>query len=208
MDEAAIAESLARLDSLAVDEYRMPLSEVVADDDATRSTARLGRLVGILLKEPFAVPTPREQPSGVTGAHRSWLLLGEDAFNDPERQRTWQYKTLEMVRSDLESEPEFAFFEDWGVWDFADYAGTERAFFWLLRSRRPALHLREHRNETSGRRSTPDFRRREGRRAGVGDDRSGSALPPIASSVSRRDRHHADRGTFSHPRANRPRRLL
>jgi hypothetical protein len=39
MDEAAIAESLARLDSLAVDEYRMPLSEVVADDDATRSTA-------------------------------------------------------------------------------------------------------------------------------------------------------------------------
>jgi hypothetical protein len=140
MDEAAIAESLARLDSLAVDEYRMPLSEVVADDDATRSTARLGRLVGILLKEPFAVPTPREQPSGVTGAHRSWLLLGEDAFNDPERQRTWQYKTLEMVRSDLESEPEFAFFEDWGVWDFADYAGTERAFFgFFARAARPYI---------------------------------------------------------------------
>jgi hypothetical protein len=127
MDEAEIAESLARLDSLAVDEYRMPLSDVIADEDATRSAARLGRLVGILLKEPFAVPTPRDKPSGVTGAYRSWLLVGEDAFNDPERQETWQYKTLEKVRSDLVSE--YPFFEDWNVWEFADYAGTERAFF-------------------------------------------------------------------------------
>jgi nitrogen fixation-related uncharacterized protein len=127
VDEAEIAESLARLDSLADDEYRMPLSDVIADEDATRSAARLGRLVGILLKEPFAEPTPRDKPSDVTGAYRSWLLVGEDAFNDPERQETWQYKTLEKVRSDLVSESPF--FNDWSVWKFADYAGTERAFF-------------------------------------------------------------------------------
>jgi len=127
LDEEAIRDGFALLDSLALEEYRETLASVASDADADRSVVRVGRLVGVLLKEPFATPHPLAQPSPRTAAYRSWSLVSVDEFRAPKRSSTWQYEALDRIRSELV--PEEPYLAQWSAYQFAQYAQSEVGFF-------------------------------------------------------------------------------
>ncbi|WP_406340335.1 hypothetical protein [Streptomyces sp. NBC_00648] len=115
--DEALAQAIKDLEGLAQAEYGMTLDELFADDTPVkgRTTAenrgvretrdavwRVGRLVGITVKEPFADPVdPRVRPhsqtpelrnwSSQTGASRAWVLTPPEA----PRPELWQYRLLQ-----------------------------------------------------------------------------------------------------------------
>jgi len=119
-------EGLAVLNSLAQEEYHEDLDSILADTARTQEERllRVGRLVGVVLKQPFASPVPIVDPAtSYTGAYRGWAL-DEGAFDTPEKQTTWQYEVLEALRKE----------EVWfpTVYALADKLQSERGFFACL----------------------------------------------------------------------------
>lgn len=127
MNEAVVAAGLTELNSLAQAEYREPLDSVLADPDSKHAAIRIGRLVGVLLKEPFAIPHELPEPSEFTVAYRAWHLVGPDEFAAPDRAATWQRKALLQMRYELAAEdPNLATMTEY---NFAQYACHEVGFF-------------------------------------------------------------------------------
>jgi hypothetical protein len=125
LDEETLKSGIKELDSLARDEYHESLEEVLADTEQERSAVRIGRLVGVILKEPFAKAVPREEPSIHTAAYRAWHLVDLEDFNSPARMGTWQYKALDEMRHEgVEYLTEFP-----SVYELAYYAQYESGFF-------------------------------------------------------------------------------
>ena len=62
---------------------------------------RIGRLIGVVLKEPFALEKDLVAPSPYSGAYRSWELEPATKFDDPSIQCSWQYQALEALRNAL-----------------------------------------------------------------------------------------------------------
>src|SRR6266487_1575900 len=121
-----IQEGLAVLNSLAQEEYQEDLDSILADTARTQEERllRVGRLLGVVLKEPFASSVPIVDPAtSVTGAYRGWAL-DEGAFDIPENRTTWQYEVLEALRKE----------EVWPstVYDLALTLQYERGFFACL----------------------------------------------------------------------------
>jgi hypothetical protein len=120
-----IQEGLAVLNSLAQEEYHIDLDSILADTARTQEERllRVGRLVGVVLKEPFATDVPIDPATSHTGAYRGWQLDGS-AFAKPEKQTTWQYGVLESLRKE----------EGWPptVYDFAGFLQVETGFFGSL----------------------------------------------------------------------------
>jgi hypothetical protein len=127
VNEAALRDGLAALDSLALDEYRQSLVDVADDPDTHRSAVRVGRLVGVLLKEPFAVPQPLAQPSQRTSAYRAWQLLSKDDFEAASHAATQQYRALDQIRTELI--PEEPHLNTLSTYNFAYLAQNENGFF-------------------------------------------------------------------------------
>lgn len=78
-----VAKALRRLKRLAKAEYGRSLSSLVEEAqpgswDNDLATRRLGRLVGVEMKRPFA--HPKAKPSPQTRAKRSWTLKEETQF--------------------------------------------------------------------------------------------------------------------------------
>jgi hypothetical protein len=57
---------------------------------------KIGRLIGVIFKEPFANPQTLDEPSTRTQAYRSWDFIDDDKFISS-KSATWQYKALEMI---------------------------------------------------------------------------------------------------------------
>jgi hypothetical protein len=126
LDEAALRQGLAELDQLSTLEYHESLSEVLSDPVLDDSAARVGRLVGVVLKEPFATVHTRSQPSFNSKAFREWELVDEASF-DAVLRATWQYPVLETMRLDLAlNAPHFA---SMSTYRFALDAHHESGFF-------------------------------------------------------------------------------
>ena len=68
MDDTEIEDGFSSLDTLARSEYRESLADILASPDAQDASVRIGRLIGVLLKEPFAVPHDLAEPSHRTRA--------------------------------------------------------------------------------------------------------------------------------------------
>lgn len=96
MNETLLLEGFRQLNDLAKAEYHSGIEQILAQPDSDRSRDQLGRLVGVLLKEPFAEATTLTTPSPRTGAYRSWHLQDEARFNAAAS--TWQYKMLDSLR--------------------------------------------------------------------------------------------------------------
>jgi len=133
MEATDLEKSLQGLNDLADKEYHASLAEVATrpgDSDEYRML-RVGRLLGVILKQPFAKSTDLDPPSRYTSVYRAWDLMSEAAFEDPQAQNTWQYQALEALRSDpgviqsLGWQPE-------SVYSLAKTAQQERGFFWYL----------------------------------------------------------------------------
>jgi hypothetical protein len=120
-----IQEGLEVLKSFAKDEYHEDLDSILADTARTpeERLLRVGRLMGVVLKEPFATAVPMNPATSHTGAYRGWAL-DEGAFDTPEKQTTWQYEVLEALRRE----------EVWfpTVYALADKLQSERGFFACL----------------------------------------------------------------------------
>jgi hypothetical protein len=128
LDEQALQEAFVSIDALSMAEYRQPIAEVAGAQDATDSAVRIGRLVGVLLKEPFATSTQREQPSSRTAAYRDWHLVNEQDFNALALAHEAQVAALDQIRAELaDVDPRVAFFTT--TYAFARDAQFERGFF-------------------------------------------------------------------------------
>jgi hypothetical protein len=134
MDQTELAQSLKLLDVVSLYEYRASLSEVAAPTkggDDQRRLSRIGRLLGVIMKQPFATPQNLDVPSSSSSAHISWELKPETAFRDETTRDSWQYQTLttflgdEHVRTSVDRplQNEYAVAQD---------AQFERGFFWYL----------------------------------------------------------------------------
>jgi hypothetical protein len=124
MTEAELRKGFADLDKLAKGDYHVSLEDLVKTEvPPDQALRKVGRLVGVTLKQPFAKPTRLTRPSQYSGAFRTWDL-NESAFTKRSVQRTWQYRTLEELRREKPLGREFA-----SVLELARDAHHERGFF-------------------------------------------------------------------------------
>lgn len=91
---------MSQLAELAQAEYREPLENVIAParESPDRVAARVGRLIGVAMKEPFADATNLDTPSAHSAAYRTWQL--RDAQSVEKQRETWQYATLDYLKTD------------------------------------------------------------------------------------------------------------
>lgn len=99
--EANLEEGFAELEELSKDEYHVTLTDLIQSTDghADAEIAKVGRLIGVTLKQPFATPIAVDTPSAYTGAFRRWEL-DASRFDDPTVQTSWQYRTAAFLRED------------------------------------------------------------------------------------------------------------
>jgi hypothetical protein len=132
----AIVAALSELDALSRDEYGVGLEELILSDSPGASM-RLERIVGIVLKRPFATKAP-PNPSGLTRARRSWPWADEDPddqaakaprelaiLNELRKPGTWSERTEQA--EDGQVRPAGSNWEQ-----FKDDADNERGLFKIL----------------------------------------------------------------------------
>ena len=92
-DQKRVSGATMQLEDLSLAEYRASLAAVL--DDPSRSLEdrlwRIGRLIGIAVKQPFAEPVDIEPGRSATGARRGWVLHPESVAS---AQDSWQYKLV------------------------------------------------------------------------------------------------------------------
>jgi hypothetical protein len=116
--EADLRQGFAALDELAQAEYHRSLGEILAEPIGEMyPVMQIGRLVGVVVKQPFSTPVELDPPSDITGAHRAWELLGGSDFHEPARTETWQFRLLQELAADGDA------------YDLAVQAHHERGFF-------------------------------------------------------------------------------
>jgi hypothetical protein len=125
IDTEQIQKGLAVLSSLALEEYHEDLDSILADTAQTEDERllRVGRLMGVVLKEPFATGIDINPATSYTGAYRGWVLNGS-AFAEAEKQATWQYEVLEALREENPEHPT--------VYALAERLQFEKGFFGCL----------------------------------------------------------------------------
>lgn len=89
-----LSAAVKHLERLSKAEYDASLVEVLKDRSRVREDRlwRVGRLIGITVKEPFATPVSIDPRMSTTGARRGWNL-DPDSFANPSRE-SWQYQVL------------------------------------------------------------------------------------------------------------------
>lgn len=127
IEDERIQTGLAVLNSLAQEEYHTDLNGILVDTTRTQNERllRVGRLMGVVLKEPFATVVPIDPTSSRTGAYRGWKL-DDTAFAKPEeeKQTIWQYRVLESLRTEDGGYPT--------VYELATHLQYESGFFGYL----------------------------------------------------------------------------
>jgi hypothetical protein len=99
MDEAEIQKGLEELNRLSGDEYGQPLAVMMRRDIpyTVSSADRVGRLAGVVIKEPFATAQAIQRYGGHLGACRTWVLKDEEGFAAAAAARPWQLVLLERI---------------------------------------------------------------------------------------------------------------
>ena len=129
MDRTRFEEGIRELDMLSNAEYHESLAEVILPSvDDEYCLIRLGRLLGVELKRPFATARTLVVPSHFTRAFQAWDLGNVDVFE--KNTHEWQYEVLDKLRTDPTVIERYA--EIGSVYALAYEAQTERGFFWFL----------------------------------------------------------------------------
>jgi hypothetical protein len=98
LDSNELKQGFAVLNKLAQQDYRQNLDELLSGSTiGIDPSMQIGRLVGVVLKEPFSTPIDLDRPSQFSGAYRAWELLGESAFHDYAAMQSWQYHVLQLL---------------------------------------------------------------------------------------------------------------
>ena len=133
MDSRKLSEGFSELDVLSRVEYHDSLRVVLEQqpDDRER-LLRVGRLIGVLIKEPLAKARNEAEPSETTHAWRSWHLNSAEALDsEPGLENKWQYVTLEALRNDSDVIDALGY-QPGDVYSLAYVAHDERGFFSFL----------------------------------------------------------------------------
>jgi hypothetical protein len=132
MNSEDLENGFRQLDSLARKEYHEPLTEVaVGPEDDEKRLLRIGRLIGVVMKQPFANEKTLDRPSVYSQAYREWELKSPEEFDDAGIKNPQDYKALKMLSTDPEvistlGQPPAS------VYDLAIIAHHERGFFSFL----------------------------------------------------------------------------
>lgn len=104
--EAKFLESgLKELNNLCREEYHESLDDLLGTSDEELSERRIGRLVGIFIKEPFARPRVFDTPSEHSGAYRSWDLVDQESYDALDKHNLWQFDFLAHAETGAPSDP-------------------------------------------------------------------------------------------------------
>jgi hypothetical protein len=130
VDEPQLTAALQELDKLSHEEYRKSLAEVAMSGDEKERRDRLGRLVGVVLKEPFAIKFNSDTPSPHTGAYRGWEL-NQEAFRNETALSSWQGQVLAEIRQNKHV-IEALGYQEASIQGLATMAQYERGWFRFL----------------------------------------------------------------------------
>jgi len=106
IDKAELSESLvngyAQLNALSQGDYGRGVAEVFDDLEASPNDKllRLGRLMGVALKQPYSEPFQMDPSLSRTGAMRGWNLL-DDNIDAPQAMPTWQFQAMEGLSQEF-----------------------------------------------------------------------------------------------------------
>jgi hypothetical protein len=97
----AVMEGVGTLSALSRDDYRMDLRELLSDPERTdeERLMRVGRLMGVALKQPFSSSHPLDPSLSRTGAFRAWDLR-DDLLQNPLAPTTWQYALMDKLKNE------------------------------------------------------------------------------------------------------------
>lgn len=123
-------DSRRELNKLSQDEYHQSLNEVAADPDLERAVRRIGRLGGVLMKQPFADRHEHEAPSEHNQAFTSYQLLSAEDFEATAQTGPLQYRTLKAMHAELASQA--AYLAGYSTHAFAEEAQNELGWFGCL----------------------------------------------------------------------------
>ncbi len=97
VNEKELNDGFTALNELAKSEYHRSLQDLMTDPPGPFDPSiQVGRLIGVVLKEPFAAAMSLDRPSSHTGAYRAWEL-DESKFAEPSHRASWQYGVLEQL---------------------------------------------------------------------------------------------------------------
>jgi hypothetical protein len=115
---------LAELDRLASLDYGESIWAVASasQDDFDVKLLRLGRLLGVSMKEPFSTSRKRPRSTRDTRSTRAWTLRAAYALEETEVRQTWQYQTLKAMAKEAKVTP----------YEMALHLKRERHFFGYL----------------------------------------------------------------------------
>src|SRR5580765_2029599 len=100
VNQEHLQRGLLHLESLSQEEYGLTLHELLSDKGRTEPERlwRMGRLIGISVKEPFAYPQPIMHQFSETGARRSWQL--DTTAVEQAGPSVWQYQLIRRLIDD------------------------------------------------------------------------------------------------------------
>ena len=122
-----LQEGIAELSTLSKVEYGAVIEDVAttAQLDENERILRVGRLLGILVKQPFSHSQRVDPKTSQSGAARAWKL-DEKLLANLEQDKPWQYEVLDKLRKE-ENIPNID-----SVSKFALVATGETGFFYFL----------------------------------------------------------------------------
>lgn len=131
MEASELESGIDALEQLSQTEYRQGLSTILArpGTEQGESLLRVGRLIGVELKKPFATSRTTAEPSEFSGAYREWIVKSSEQLDEASLSQTWQYQVVDRLRHEESTE---------GTWvpettlEFVQYVPTERGFFGYL----------------------------------------------------------------------------
>jgi hypothetical protein len=123
MNPEELKAGFTELNALAESEYRQSLQQLLGDTTRhSDASLRIARLVGVVLKQPFAIPRDLDRPSGHSDAYRTWELLDRRSIDEQSQRGSWQYQVLQQLAQEAGT----------SVYQLALDAHHERGFFGYL----------------------------------------------------------------------------
>lgn len=101
-----LKRGLDELERLAQADYSETISTVVnSADNPDIKLPRIGRLIGISMKEPFSQSRARTRQTRDSRSRRAWTLRPETLLNDKAVRTTWQYESLRAMANEAKLAP-------------------------------------------------------------------------------------------------------
>ena len=99
-EEKILKQAIQKLSTLSQSEYKENLNTLMKGqgENKNKEILRYNRLLGVMLKEPFAHSFKQAEPSERSGAYFSWVWQPEKLI-DENSKKVWQYDAINYIYS-------------------------------------------------------------------------------------------------------------